>query len=126
MPTAVTSTALLTCSFGVTPTMLNVISTNSASSLPLGNTISNKPLVNVPTFGMCQCPANPVVAAATAAAFGVLTPMPCLPSLAAPWISGVPKVTNGSMPILDSTSKLMCVYGGSISISSAGQFVVSV
>lgn len=126
MPTAVTSTALLTCSFGLTPTMLNVISTNSASSLPLGNTLSNKPLVNVPTFGMCRCPANPVVAAATAAAFGVLTPMPCLPSLAAPWMIGVPKVTNGSMPILDSTSKLMCLYGGSISITSSGQFVVSV
>ena len=126
MPTTVTSTALLTCSFGMTPTALNVISTVSASSLPMGNTMSNKPLVNVPTFGMCTSLTNPLVATATAAALGVLTPMPCLPALVSPWLPGAIPVVNGSMPTLHSGCKLMCTYGGAISVTSAGQFAVSV
>ncbi len=70
-------------------------------------------LSNVPTFGMCSNPANPTVASATAAAMGVLTPMPCVPATVA-WAPGCPTVTVCKRPLLNSTSKLTCSYGGVI------------
>jgi hypothetical protein len=72
-------------------------------------------------FGMCMSPANPEVAAATAAALGVLTPMPCIPATTAPWTPGSPTVLLDNMPALDNSSMLMCMWGGEISITMAGQ-----
>jgi hypothetical protein len=62
------------------------------------------------------------VAAATAAALGVLTPMPCVPVIPAPWVPGAPTVLVANMPALNNTSKLMCAWAGVISISLPGQF----
>jgi hypothetical protein len=70
--------------------------------------------------------ANPIVAAATAAALGVLVPMPCVPITVAPWVTGAPTVLLGNMPTLNNSSKLMCVWGGVISIILPGQFTVMV
>jgi hypothetical protein len=80
------------------------------------------PMANIPTFGMCMSLANPMVAAATAAALGVLTPMPCIP-LTAPWAPGVPTVLVRSAPALDAASKCTCAYGGQISITTADLIV---
>jgi hypothetical protein len=82
------------------------------------------PVLNVPTFGMCNSPSNPTVAAATAAAMGVLTPMPCVPVTPAPWAPGSPTVLIGNMPALNNSSKLMCTWGGVIQITSPGEFTV--
>jgi hypothetical protein len=70
--------------------------------------------------------ANPAVAAATAAALGVLTPMPCVPVTTAPWAPGSPTVLIGNMPALNDQSKLMCNWGGVIQINSAGQTTTNV
>jgi hypothetical protein len=70
---------------------------------------------------MCSSPANPTVAAATAAALGVLTPMPCIPNTTAPWAPGSPTVMVGNMPALNNSSKLMCMWGGVIQITFPGQ-----
>jgi hypothetical protein len=117
--------AMLQCSFGVAPSSLVVLPANKVlGTTPLANIMDNVPLLNIPPFGMCQSLANPMVAAATAAALGVLTPMPCIPATAAPWVPGCPKVLVGNMPALESNSKLMCSYGGVIQVVTPGQFKV--
>lgn len=87
--------------------------------------MDNIPFVNVMPFAMCTSMANPAVAAATAAALGVLTPMPCTPVPAGPWVVGVPTVTIKNMPALDDASTLMCSYAGVIKITFAGQATVT-
>ena len=123
MPLHVCSGATLQCSFGLAPSTLVVLPTNQMLTgfMPAANIMDNKPMVNIMPFGMCTCPANPTVAAATAAAMGVLTPMPCIPATAAPWAPGAATVILGNMPALDDISKLMCSYGGVISVIYAGQ-----
>lgn len=117
--------AMLQCSFGVAPSSLVVLPVNRVmAATPAANIMDHAPMLNVLPFGMCSSPANPTVAAATAAALGVLTPMPCIPATAAPWIPGVPTVLIGNMPALDSNSKCMCTWGGVIQVINPGQFVV--
>jgi hypothetical protein len=79
------------------------------------------PMTNIMPFGMCMSPSNPEVASATAAALGVLTPMPCVPVTPAPWTPGSPTVILAGMPVLNNTSTLMCTWGGTITISVPGQ-----
>lgn len=117
--------ANMQCSFGAAPSALLVLPVNKVlQSTPMANIMDNKPFVNILPFGVCMSMANPMVAAATAAALGVLTPMPCIPVIPAPWVPGVPTVLIGNMPALDMNSKCMCAYGGVISILAPGQFVV--
>jgi hypothetical protein len=114
--------ATLQCSFGAAPSSLVVLPSNrTMTGTPAATIMDYAPLVNIMPFGMCSSPANPTVAAATAAALGVLTPMPCVPATAAPWIVGAPTVLIGGMPALDNNSKLMCNWGGVIQIVSPGQ-----
>jgi hypothetical protein len=110
------------CSFGVAPATLMVLPTNRVlASAPAANIMDTIPFVNILPFGMCTSMANPEVAAATAAALGVLTPMPCIPTPAGPWVPGVPAVLIGDMPAVDITCKLMCSFGGVIQILSPAQ-----
>ncbi len=83
-------------------------------------------MVNIPPFGMCMSLANPAVAAATAAALGVLTPMPCVPVTPAPWVPGSPTVPIGNMPALNNTCQCMCNWAGVITISVPGQVTTQV
>lgn len=103
---------MCTCSFGMTPCPLTVTSNQTVmmSKQPAATIMDNK----FPTFGMCSSLANPTVASATAAALGVLTPMPCVPVTAAPWVPGAPTVLVNKKPLLNNTSKLMCAWGGVI------------
>ena len=113
--------AMLACSFGMTPSSLTVLPVNrTVTSTPLANIMDSKPLINILPFGMCQCLGNPTVAAATSAAMGVLTPMPCVPFTTAPWTPGSPTVLIGGQPALNNTSKLMCGWGGIIQITNPG------
>lgn len=120
--------ALLQCSFGVAPSSLNVLPSNRTltSNMPAATIMDHVPMLNVMPFGMCQSIANPTVAAATAAALGVLTPMPCIPATAAPWVVGSPTVLIGNMPALNNDAKLMCMWGGVIQINMPGQFTAMV
>ncbi|KKB64574.1 hypothetical protein WM40_03765 [Robbsia andropogonis] len=119
--------APLQCSFGAAPSVLNVIPIKRVvAGTPVATVTDNLPFVNVPPFGVCSCPANPVVAAATAAAFGVLTPMPCVPVCGAPWMPGALRTMIGNTPALDVSSKLMCQWGGIIQVVSASQATITV
>jgi hypothetical protein len=124
----VTATALLQCSFGVAPAPLNVLPEHrvTACNLPCGTILDNKPMVNVPSFGMCSAPTNPAVIAATSAALGVPTPAPCIPALAAPWVPGTPTVTIGNIPALDTNCTLMCTWLGMIKVELPAQMTVTV
>lgn len=111
--------AMLTCSFGMAPSVMNVLpAARVVSNMPLATIMDNIPMVNIMPFGMCQSPANPTVAAATAAAMGVLTPMPCIPVIPGPWVPGSPTVLIGGKPALNNTCKLMCAYAGVIQITN--------
>ena len=119
--------ASMMCSFGAAPSSLVVLPINrTLTGTPAATIMDFSPIVNIPPFGVCTSLANPTVAAATAAALGVLTPMPCVPVTAAPWAPGAPTVLIGNMPALDSTSKLMCSWGGVIQITYPGQATVEI
>ena len=79
------------------------------------------PMVNIMPFGMCNTPSNPTVAAATAAAMGVLTPMPCIPAVTTPWMPGNPMVLVQGQPALTRMCHNMCMWGGQISFTTDGQ-----
>ncbi|RAV09223.1 DUF4280 domain-containing protein [Paenibacillus contaminans] len=119
--------AMLMCSFGAAPSSLTVMPVNQVTtSTPIANIMDNKPMVNIMPFGVCNSLANPTVASATAASLGVLTPMPCVPVTAAPWVPGSPTVLVGNMPALNNNSKCMCNWGGVIQIQVPGQFTIQV
>jgi len=119
--------AMLQCSFGAAPTPLTVLPTAMVNTgTPAATIMDNAPMVNIAPFGMCNSPSNPTVIAATAAALGVFTPMPCVPATPAPWVPGEPTVMLGNMPALDSNSKLMCLWAGVIQITSPGEFTTMV
>ena len=99
MPAATMSASLL-CSFGMAPSTLNVIPTSRVliEGKPAATIADMAPIVNMPPFGMCMSLTNPTVAAATAAALGVLTPMPCVPAPLGPWKPGAatPTIATGT------------------------------
>jgi hypothetical protein len=122
MAICVCTGAGLLCSFGMAPSTLIVTSNAKVlTPAPAATIMDKNPIANIPPFGMCTSLANPTVASATAAALGVLTPMPCVPNTMAPWVPGSPKVLIGSYPALSNSSKLMCGYGGVITITAPGQ-----
>lgn len=127
MPQAVTMGATLQCCFGVAPSVLVVTPENKVlQTTPVANIMDHIPFKNILPFAMCTSPANPMVAAATDAAFGVLTPMPCIPMTMAPWLPGSVTVLTGNVPTLNNTYKLMCNWGGVISVVTPGQIPVQV
>lgn len=124
----VVNSAVLQCSFGAAPSTLIILPAHRtmAGGQPAANISDQKPMDNIPPFGMCMSLANPTVAAATAAALGVLTPMPCVPVIPAPWVPGSPTVMVDSMPALNNSSQCLCAWAGVIGIKVPGQFTVQI
>ena len=104
MAMAVRAGAMLKCSFGVAPSVLAVLPTNRVlNGAPLATIMDYVPMVNIPPFGVCNCPANPAVVA-----------------IVAPWAPGSPTVTIGGFPALNQSCQCMCTWGGVITVTSPG------
>lgn len=122
-------TAVCQCTFGAAPAPLTVTSQSTVTGMNmLMGTIMDFPKPPM-TFGVCTCPNNPAVIAATAVQFrvpyqtaiilcnaGYITPAPCIPACS-PWAPGSPTVIVGGKPALNNSSKCMCAYGGVISVA---------
>lgn len=123
MPVQVVNGAKLMCSFGMAPSTLVVLPVRrvNVANQPSATIMDHKPMVNIQPFGSCMSVANPTVASATAAAMGVLTPMPCIPNTPTPWTPGGITVNNTNEVTLDNPSVCNCVYGGVITIAFPGQ-----
>jgi hypothetical protein len=128
MPMQVCMGASMMCSFGMAPSSLVVLPKNRVltGQVPDANIMDNIPMVNIMPFGTCMSIANPAVASATAAALGVLTPMPCVPVIPAPWTPGAETDLLGNFPALDNISTLMCAWAGVITFVSPGEMTVMI
>lgn len=115
--------AIMACTFGMAPSsfMASPGRTEMLSNVPKGNIMDFAPMVNIMPFGMCNTLSNPTVAAATSAAMGVLTPMPCIPAITTPWMPGNPQVMVQGQPALMRSCRNMCMWGGQISFTTDGQ-----
>jgi len=127
MPLQVVSTAKTTCTMSLSPSQLVVlpIRQRTAGGLPAANVSDHVPITNIVPFGPCMSPTFPPTAAATAAAGGVLTPMPCVPNTVTPWTPGSTVVTIANQPALRQTDTCQCVWGGTIAITDPGQTIVN-
>ena len=128
MPIHVCNGATLKCSSAVPPgistfVVVPIIHRMLTSNQPAANINDHVPMVNVMPFGMCMSPANPAFVAATAAALGTPTPVPCTPATPAPWVTGAvsPPVILDGVPALDNVSVLTCTLGGAITIAYPGE-----
>lgn len=128
MAKLVVNSAVCTCTMGSAPCTLIFLPNHKVYGCkqPAANITDHVPFLNVPGFVMCNSIQNPTVAAATAAAGGVLTPAACIPALPSPWTPGAAKTILDKMPALDSDSKLNCAYSGVIKISYAGESLITV
>ncbi len=122
--------ASLQCApFGTAPSSLIVIPKGlpvTVNGMLAATIMDFAPIANILPFGMCTSLANPVVASATTAAAGVLTPMPCIPVPVGPWNPGAIKVRINNFPALPSTAVCNCAWGGVMKINYPGQVKVSV
>jgi len=115
--------AMMSCSFGMAPSTMIVLPTKRVmmENMPAATIMDNIPFTNIPPFGMCQAPTNPAVIAATTAAMGVFTPVPCTPVTVTPWTPANPMVLAGNIPLINNSSMLNCMWLGMITISNPGE-----
>src|SRR5215218_5509191 len=97
-----------------------------AGNMPVATIMDFTPMKNIPTFGGCNSTTNPQGIAATSAASGVHTPMPCVPAITNPRSPGSPKTTVGGLAALTKDSKCMCMWAGNVTVESEGQTKASV
>jgi hypothetical protein len=122
MPPSVVTGAMLQCAFGLAPSSLVALPTPRVmiEGRPAATVQTTITGVNIPPFGMCTSLSNPTVAAATSAALGVLTPMPCVPAVVGRWVPGALRTTLGGIQALTTGSICNCAWGGVISILQPG------
>ncbi|MDP4180313.1 MAG: DUF4280 domain-containing protein [Bacillota bacterium] len=123
MSSYVVQGAKLKCSFGDNESNFQIPMDHkiSINNKPQGNIMDFKPNMNILPFGMCSSLANPTVAAATAANYGRLQKMPCIPVTVTPWFNAKMNVLLENFPAMLDCSKTTCMWCGIISITDCGQ-----
>ena len=122
--TIATSGAICKCLFGTVPCPINVVDVD-------GVCINGKPVIkannvtntDIPTFGMCFCPNNPLVTI-----LGPLViPTICTPQIITPpgWIAKKMTVKISEQSPCSTGDTCMCKHGGIISILINNQATVS-
>lgn len=122
MPEFLTTATLLECSMGSAPTPFIADELPAAikeTGLATGTIVQIAPGKNITPFAMCSSMANPAVASATAAAQGALTPMPCTPTIVAPWAPPSACVQHIGVPLATAASVCACAFGGMVKVSQA-------
>lgn len=122
MPKCVCSGAKLKCSFGAGPKPMMVLPFNGTTTelaKPLANNMDIISMLNIPKFGVCSSPANPMNWK-LAGPVPVFIPSPCIPIPVMPWNPASKKVKIGKNPAMLETSKTMCAWAGSIEVDDPG------
>ena len=125
MPKFLATGATLQCTMGAAPSVFTAQGLPGVpmvlGSLPAATITEFVAMMNIMPFAMCQSPQNPMVAAATAAAMGVLTPMPCIPNVVAPWAPPSQCATANGIPLATAQSTCTCAWAGTISVQMPTQ-----
>lgn len=119
----VCSGATMRCSMGTSQAKLTVLPVRTVflTGQPMANISDHLTMVNLAPFGRCRSLGFPATAAATAAAHGKLTPMPCSHNTPFPWMGGKNDYIVKGDPALLKSSTCSCMWGGTISIVDDGQ-----
>ena len=119
----VCSGATMKCSFGDKSARLTVYPDRTVflTGQPMANITDHISLYNIAPFGKCRTTNYPATGAATAAAHGKLTPMPCVPGTVSDWINGKDDYLIKGSPALLKSSYCKCQWGGIIRITDDGQ-----
>ncbi len=129
MPEFLTTGCMLTCSFGMAPGVFQALEIPGkpvVTGMTVATMVEIIPLENIPDFVMCTSEANPEVIAATAAALGVLTPMPCVPVVVDPWDPPSTLAGYDGLPLATVASTCLCLWGGEIAVDLPSEMVAAV
>ncbi|MGK9237380.1 DUF4280 domain-containing protein [Inquilinus limosus] len=100
----------LKCQYGLTPSVLVGRPTSAtAAGMPVVTMDMTHPVENIPPFGTCRSPMNPVFAAT-----GV--PGPCVPAPTGPWAPAAPDFIVDGRPAAMVSSRCVCALGGQITV----------
>lgn len=106
--------AMLRCSMGAAPSMLQCVNTFlDIKGIPVATIVDHLPMSNILPFGLCSAPTNPAVIAASGA------PAPCVPATVQPWAPGAAARVR-EIPALCASDRLLCTWLGVIEVQSTG------
>lgn len=122
----VCSLATLKCSFGDKTSKLIIYPDRTVflTGQPMANISDHTSMYNIWPFGRCRTICYPSTGAATAAAYGKLTPMPCVPGTVTEWLNGKNDYIIKGKPALLKSSYCRCQWGGIITIINDGQISI--
>lgn len=120
--------AQVKCMFGQGAKKLNVLPLNQVTTSyfkGIANIFDFIPMLNVPKFGNCLSPLNPMNWK-MAGPIPIFVPSSCIPIPIMPWSPAAKKVKIRNQPAITEKSKTMCIWLGQITITKPGQKNINV